>query len=279
MKHPKKWRETADPFLLPYHNFTLTEVIGYPHAGNDVFQAVGIYQNRTVEVFIKVARQNGADLQREADTLTKLNRAELPTVIDQDFGEPSFLVTLAKEGERLSALYAADPQLPLSDYLYEYGQALARLHQTEGQFEAVKDRSYFHIPPHERSEKQGLTFVHDYLTAHVPNQIHTCFCHGDFHYANILWQNGHISAILDFELSGIGNREFDIAWAVILRPGQQFLRSQAELDRFLEGYGSVGTFDAELVRYYMILIYARFVAIEDEEYRAYVTDFLLRACK
>ena len=38
MKHPEKWRDTEDPYSLPYKNFSLLEVIGYPHAGNDVFQ-------------------------------------------------------------------------------------------------------------------------------------------------------------------------------------------------------------------------------------------------
>lgn len=33
MTHPAKWRETADPFQLPYRRFRLTEVLGYPHAG------------------------------------------------------------------------------------------------------------------------------------------------------------------------------------------------------------------------------------------------------
>ena len=34
MKHPDKWRETVDPISLPYRHFQLTEVLGYPHAGN-----------------------------------------------------------------------------------------------------------------------------------------------------------------------------------------------------------------------------------------------------
>lgn len=274
MKHPEKWRDTVDPFLLPYRSFEPKRVIGYPHAGNDVFQMAGIYQGREVEAFVKVARQRGADIQREADTIAALGWALAPQVIDFGTEEPPFLVTLAKEGERLSTLYAAEPNLPIMDCLYEYGQTLARLHQTAGQFEAVKDRSYFHTPPKERLAAQGLSFVYDYLVAHAPTEVHSCFCHGDFHYANLLWKDNHISAILDFELSGIGNREFDIAWAVILRLGQQFLRSEAELERFLEGYSSVGTFDPKLVKYYMILIYSRFYGIENREYREYVMEFL-----
>ena len=48
-------------------------------------------------------------------------------------------------------------------------------------------------------------------------------------YANILWAGHHISGILDFELAGYGNKEFDIAWAVFRRPGQKFLRTEAAL--------------------------------------------------
>ena len=41
----------------------------------------------------------------------------------------------------------------------------------------------------------------------------------------ILWNNKKISAVLDWELSGIGNKEFDIAWAIINRPSQKFLKT------------------------------------------------------
>ena len=37
MKHPGKWRETEDQYSFPYKNFTVQKVVGYPHAGNDVF--------------------------------------------------------------------------------------------------------------------------------------------------------------------------------------------------------------------------------------------------
>ena len=52
MEFPKKWRETIDPFKLKYHNFTLKEILGYPHAGNDVFYVKGIYKNKEIYAFI-----------------------------------------------------------------------------------------------------------------------------------------------------------------------------------------------------------------------------------
>ena len=106
------------------------------------------------------------------------------------------------------------------------------------------------------------------------------FCHGDFHYANILWKDGHMSAILDFELSGWGNREFDIAWALILRPGQKFLNTEEELSLFLDGYLSAGTCSLNAVRYYMVLIYAYFYRIGRAEpaYQEYIRNVFDTYC-
>lgn len=280
MKHPEKWRETVDPYSLPYRNFTLKEVVGYPHAGNDVFQVVGICRQQEVEAFIKVARQRGADIRREIDTISALKWNVLPEIIDCDEQKEHFVVTLAKDGERLSTILGANEGLASLDYLYEYGQTLAELHSTTGNFPDVKDRIYFHIPSADHFEKLELTFVHEYLTKHQPQVINRCFCHGDFHYANILWKDKHISAILDFELSGIGNKEFDIAWALILRPGQHFLKAKEEIALFLDGYSSRGVYDPELVKYYMVLIYSRFFEFgaSSDGYQDHVIDVFREIC-
>lgn len=280
MKHPEKWRDTVDPFALPFRQFTLTEVLGYPHAGNDVFQVRGVYQNKEVEAFIKVVRQRGADIRREIDTISALRWDVLPEILDHDEDKSRFVVTLAKDGERLSTILGANENLESMDYLYEYGQTLAKLHKTTGDFPDVKDRNYFHIPSLERVEKQGLQFAYDYLLANQPQEINKCFCHGDFHYANILWKDKHISAILDFELSGIGNKEFDIAWALVHRPGQRFLKTVEEIKLFLEGYRSAGTVNVEYLKFYMVQIYCRFYDFGEnlDEDQEYAIGVLRRIC-
>lgn len=40
--YPSKWRETMDPFSLEFTEFELKRILGYPHAGNDVFYVNGI---------------------------------------------------------------------------------------------------------------------------------------------------------------------------------------------------------------------------------------------
>lgn len=84
MNFPNKWREAIDPYKLKFKNFELLEVLGYPHAGNDVFYARGLYKENEVFVFIKVNRQNGADVKNEVETLNKINLDNTPIVIDYD---------------------------------------------------------------------------------------------------------------------------------------------------------------------------------------------------
>ena len=280
MRHPEKWRETINPFELSFHDFSLTEVIGYPHAGNDVFQARGLYRQREVEVFIKVARQLGADIENEINTIKKLNCSLAPQIIDHDDQKELFVVTFAMPGERLSTLVGENKSYASLEYMYEYGQLLAKLHCCKGSFPPVKDRRFFHIPELSTLQSSNQQFVYEYLISKQPKKTNHCFCHGDFHYANLLWKQNHISAILDFELSGIGNKEFDIAWAIILRPGQRFLNTKEERDLFMAGYSSLGTANWEYVKYYMVLIYSYFyrAGADVPGYQEYVMNVFREYC-
>ena len=78
MKHPDKWRETIDPFSLAYKSFHPIEILGYPHAGNDVFHARGIYKGKEVRAYIKAARQKGAAIENEVAILSQLIRQFIP---------------------------------------------------------------------------------------------------------------------------------------------------------------------------------------------------------
>lgn len=281
MKHPQKWRETENPYSLPYKNFALREVVGYPCAGNDVFHVKGIYKQKEIEAYVKVARQPSADIENEINTLEAINCELAPTVIDFDEEKKHFCVTIAKQGERLSTIVGSNSNCESLTYLFEYGQTLAKLHAKQGPFSEVKDRKFFHIPSKEFFSEYDIEFVYDYLVKHKPQTVNKCFCHGDFHYANILWQGEHISAILDFELSGVGNKEFDIAWALIVRQGQRFLTTDEEIALFKSGYMSVGNCNWDYVKYYMVQIYSYFYKLgnEDNEYKSYVKNVFVDCCK
>ena len=276
MMFPNKWRETIDPFTLKFKNFILKEILGYPHAGNDVFYVKGIYNNEETYAFIKVNRQKGADVKNDIEVLNKINLDNTPIIIDYD-KEMTFRVSIALTGERLTQILTDNTNLESLEYLEKYGKKLGEIHLITGDFNNVKDRRFFHIPSKEYFEENGLDLsIYEYLNTNKPEVINYCFCHGDFHYANILWENKHISGILDFELAGIGNKEFDIAWAIILRQGQKFLRDSIEIETFLKGYNSINSCNYNYVKYYMILIYVWFYEFSDEEHKKVILSEIER---
>lgn len=278
MVHPQKWRETCDPYSLVYHNFQLREIIGYPHAGNDVFHARGIYNGEEITAYIKAARQKGAAIENEIEILSQLDDQIFPKVIDSDFEQLAFSVTMEMPGLRLSTIVGENQDMLSLSYMEEYGEALSKLHRMKLSASQQTDRKFFHCPTQDMLGKLDIACLTDFFKKQ-PAPGETVFCHGDFHYANILWENHHISAILDFELSGYGNRDFDIAWALFLRPGQKFLKTDEEQRRFLKGYSRYGTYDADAVRYYMAQNYVHFLNFSsNDEYCGYVRAWLISNC-
>lgn len=90
------------------------------------------------------------------------------------------------------------------------------------------------------------------------------------------------SILLDFELAGYGNRDFDIAWALFRRPGQKFLKTEVEQKAFLRGYQRTAPCDQEAVKYYMAQCYVYFLQFsgDDAEYCDYIRTWVKRLiCK
>lgn len=207
--------------------------------------------------------------------MAQLEMPGIPTVIDYGFGEHPFSVTLELQGERLSAIVGENHNLESMAYLPEHGAALAGLHRLQVRTDRVAERRFFQAPSREMLAGCDLLYLEDYF-ARAPSTQTECFCHGDFHYANVLWQDHKISGILDFELAGYGNRDFDIAWALFLRPGQKFLKTAAEQQAFLDGYAKYGEYDPKAVRHYMAQCYVHFLQFcgEDREYCEYIREWL-----
>lgn len=280
-QHPQKWRETCDPYSLNFHSFQLQEILGYPHAGNDVFHVRGRHHGQEVTAYLKVARQKGASIQNDVEIMNQLHWNSVPQVLDWDFGERPFSVTLERPGRRLSVIVGDNADMASLAYMRKYGEALGQIHSIAHiSASPVADRRFFHRPSGEELEKLGLMSLANFFE-NRPEGAVTVFCHGDFHYANVLWDQGQISGILDFELAGFGNRDFDIAWATALRPGQKFLKTGEELRQFLAGYSRYGDYSPQAVQYYMAQIYVHFLQFsqKDEAYCAYARAWLQSACQ
>lgn len=280
MQHPGRWRETCDPFSLLYHDFQLQEILGYPHAGNDVFHVRGTVGGRETIAYVKVARQKGAAIDNEVQILHQLDAPIFPQVLDYDREQGLFSVTKALPGLRLSNIVGENGAHASLAYMEEYGEALAKLHSLKPVANLQADRRFYHRPSRALLEELDLLWLDNYFDKE-PMQDKPVFCHGDFHYANVLWQEQHISAILDFELAGYGNRDFDIAWALFLRPSQNFLKTHEERTLFLQGYERYGRLNREAVVYYMAQCYVYFLSFcgDDVAYCTYIRDWLQEHCQ
>lgn len=254
---------------MKFNNFEIKEILGYPHAGNDVFYLRG-YKNdgREVRGFLKVERQKRADLEREFNVISKLDLEIAPTIIDYSFENPKYILTEEKPGMRLSYIVENHRDIEILDYMEEYGNLLGKIHKLEMEKIPVKKRNF--KLAREVYESYGLEYIYKYLSE-ANFQENKSFIHGDCHYANILWKDKKVSALLDYELSGYGSREYDLAWALVLRPGQKFLRSNLERKVFLEAYSRHHDYSRQAFDYYMVLFGSYFYHISsgqsNKEYR------------
>lgn len=274
---PQKWRDGIDPFALPLCNVRILEILGYPHAANQVFYLRGINGNEEHYYYLKYAHHVDANFKNEVEIISQLHFPNVPKIVEYDATNFQYELTEQIEGKRLSVILAESPTENTLPYMYEYGQTLAKLHIENGCFNDAPHRRFHDIPEKDFFKKNELEEVYDWLLINKPMSVNRCFIHGDFHYANILWKDKHISGVLDFELAGMGNREFDIAWALILRPGQQFMKSDAELQEFIRGYTSITDCNGAYIRYYMVLIYCRFLKCDNEQYEQYVREWINKA--
>lgn len=276
MKQPGKWRESIDPFSLNFNNFKLKEVLGYPHAGNDVFYVKGIgKEGEDIKAFLKVERQKTADIEREVSIIKELDFSILPTIIDYSFDTPKYVLTKEAEGERLSYILGNNENMESLKYMEAYGELLAKIHNVQIESIPVKPREV--VPPHEFYVDNELEYVEKYLLETKVEDT-KCFIHGDCHYANILWKDYKVSCLLDYELSGYGSREYDLAWALVLRPGQKFLRTDKERKIFLKSYSRYHNFSKEAFNYYMVLFGIFFYKIspgkQNQGYRNYLIHMI-----
>lgn len=258
-----------NPFSLNFNNFNLKEILGYPHAGNDVFYVNGIgKEGEEIKAFLKVERQKTADIEREVSIIKELDFPFLPTIIDYSFDKPKYLLTKEAEGERLSYILGNNENMESLKYMEAYGELLAKIHNVQIESIPVKPREF--ALPHEFYIENKLEYIEQYLMK-TKIEDTKCFIHGDCHYANILWKDYKVSCLLDYELSGYGSREYDLAWALVLRPGQKFLQIEKERETFLKSYSRYHDFSKEAFNYYMVLFGIFFYEIspgkQNQDYR------------
>lgn len=150
-----------------------------------MFHVRGIADGKETTAYIKVAWQSGAAIENEVNILTQLDAPIYSEVIDYDRERGLFSVTTDMPGLRLSTIVGDNKDLVSLSYMEEYVETLSRLHRLSPSANPQTDRRFYHCLTEELLVKLNLSFLIDFF-ANKPKSGETVFCHGGFHYANIL---------------------------------------------------------------------------------------------
>lgn len=268
----KKYRElTIDLFSIQYRNIKLKKIISYPPAGNDVVEAIAYIKNKEENVYIKFERSKMANFETEYKHLKLLSDINIfPKVIE--FGsvnDKKYIILEKIEGNRLSDIFKQDRK-DKETYLKEYGKTLSQIHNIQNRgFDKAFQRPINEVPKNYKNSDEFSGKIIKYLEENKIEKDNKTFIHGDFHYANVLFKNQKVNGIIDLEYSGLGFKEQDIAWALILRPGQKFMDNIDDINLFLEGYRSKSDFEYDKFKWCYIngSIHFYLMNYENEEYK------------
>jgi aminoglycoside phosphotransferase (APT) family kinase protein len=247
----EKWRESLiDINSINFENVELEKIISYPPAGNDVFECIGKFHNKQLNFIVKSERGKFADFSNEIKILPIVSKNfPVPKILESGKINGLTYIVLSKiDGDKLSDIFKGKTDIDKKKYLFIYGQTLAKIHKLKINWSSAKIRDINTYPNANSLVYKNLdeweSKLIEMLKKLKPKKMNlNTFIHGDFHYGNILWDDYKIMGILDWEYSGMGFKEQDIAWALILRPGQQFMNNKHDIEDFLKGYNSVNTYD------------------------------------
>ena len=87
----------------------------------------------------------------------------------------------------------------------------------EGFHDRQVDRWLAHLSAFQFREIPGLDEAGDWLRTHKPNHWEPGIIHGDYQFANVMFRHGapaRLAAIVDWEMSTVGDPLLDLAWVV-----------------------------------------------------------------
>ncbi len=263
----KKSHMRLDLSGIAMERVTLQEMLPDPPNSIRSFCFRGTEAGTEGAYYLKYTDMAGVDIAHELKILAAIQaapQAMAPRLVEQEPKDNQWFVTEKRRGAPLSPGLTEEEALACC---YELGRTLAGVHQLSGDFPRCVYTRFHSIPRPARTDVYQQTSTALWLDAHKPDRENTCFIHGDFQLQNLLWKDGRITGILDWEMGGMGSREWDIAWAMIQRPKQPIMNSEEQRDKFLEGYASISPYDRDLVCYYMVMIYSWLLEAQDPMYR------------
>ncbi|KUI34864.1 acyl-CoA dehydrogenase [Mycobacterium sp. IS-1590] len=142
-------------------------------------------------------------------------------------------------------------------------QGLQGFGRPEGFHERQVDRWLSFLSGFQVRELPGLDIAADWLRANRPEHFTPGIMHGDYQFANVMFAHGapaRLAALVDWEMTTIGDPLLDLAWAVLGYDGDEpktdfYLPMEGMPPRseLLEHYENISGLPTDNLDYYLVL--------------------------
>ena len=152
----------------------------------------------------------------------------------------------------------------------------------EGFHERQVDRWLAHLAGFRFRELPGLDEAAAWLRGYTPRAYVPGIIHGDYQFANVMYRHGapaRMAAIVDWEMSTIGDPLLDLAWVVMAWPNPDEDRASSGYvdytgmptrEELLQRYASVSGRPVDEMDYYVILARFKMAVVLEGGYARYV---------
>lgn len=142
-------------------------------------------------------------------------------------------------------------------------QGLEGFGRPEGFHDRQVDRWLSFLKEFQVRELPGLDVATEWLRANRPTHFTPGIMHGDYQFANVMYAHGapaRLAAMVDFEMTTIGDPLLDLAWALLGYDGEEpktdFYLPMAGMPRrseLLEHYEKISGLPTDNLDYYLVL--------------------------
>lgn len=226
---------------------------------NIVLKCNGNIYKKNKVFYLKINYENNKFIKNEIAVLNKLKEyyVKAPVLL---FYENNYLAIEKISGDEI--LYLIDPRNlkynknMLIENLKKYGKALAEVHNLAFNHKKQGRTKLYDFLGDEELYSKEFEKIVKWLEKNRPKKNDIVFTHGDFNTANVFFNNNVISGIIDWEFSGLGWKEYDLAW--ILRARLTFLNTQEEYNAILNGYKKNNEYNPDILKWCEVMNYLHF---------------------
>ncbi|MBX3024500.1 phosphotransferase family protein [bacterium] len=192
---------------------------------------------------------------------------------------PPFDTDLAARAGLANELVDAIARLSSVDWK---ARGLEGFGRPEGFHERQVDRWLAHLAGFKFRDLPGLDDAAAWLRGYLPRSYVPGIIHGDYQFANVMFRHGapaRLAAIVDWEMSTIGDPLLDLAWVVMAWPNPDEERATSgyvdytgmpSREELLERYARVSGRPVDEIDYYVILARFKMAVVLEGGYARYV---------